>query len=295
MKNRTQSSVDREMGVRARVSPAPGREVGGAPAAFTLLELLVVLGIIALLAGIALPVMNSVKRKGALVRELNAGRQIMAAYSNYAAANDGNLLPGYDATTGEIIMPGGRSVTGIMCARYPWRLAPYIGGDVDQIFLVNDSRRKTTGLPVDSFDYQYSASLYPAFGVNAYCVGGYKDSTNSNNFSTDCVKRLAGTSRPGSLIVFASARYIESPDQPETPGFHLVVPPKLWRTEWTTPFDRGKAPSDYGNVDPRWDGKALCAFLDGHVALLGEDELTDMRYWSNTAAENDDRNFFVPR
>jgi prepilin-type N-terminal cleavage/methylation domain-containing protein len=292
VKYRTQSPVNCGLDTRAQAIPARGRF--GA-AAFTLLELLVVITIIGVLTGVILPVINVAKRKASMVREMNAGRQIMAAYANYAAANDGNLMRGYDATVGEITLPGNKTVSGIMCARYPWRLAPYIGGNIDDIFLINDSRRKTAGLGTDSFNYQYLASLYPAFGVNAYCIGGYKDSTSSTNFSTDCITRLAGTSRPGSLIVFASARYIESPDQPETPGFHLVTPPKLWRTQWSTPFNRQSPPSDYGNVDPRWDGKALCAFLDGHVALLSEQELTDMRHWSNMAVENDEPSFSVPR
>jgi hypothetical protein len=75
----------------------------------------------------------------------------------------------------------------------------------------------------------------------------------------------------------------------------LVTPPNLWRTKWSTPFDRKKTPASFGHVDPRWEDRALCAFLDGHAGLLDEKELTDMRHWSNTAAEDNNENFNVPR
>lgn len=254
-----------------------------------------VVGIIAVLAVISTTVAAAVQRKGAMTRELNAGRQIMLAYNSYSTDHDGALLKGYDKGVGEVFLPSGKTVTGIMCARYPWRLAPYAGEAIDDIFLINDTRRQTDRLETDSFSYQYLASLYPSFGINGYCVGGYDDSTGSGNFASDCVTRAASAVRPSTLIVFVSARYRESPEKADTPGFHIVTPPKLWRTKWTTPFDQKKTPSAFGNVNPRWDGRAICAFLDGHVAMLGQEELTDMRFWSNTAAETNDRNFTVPR
>lgn len=45
-----------------------------------------------------------------------------------------------------------------------------------------------------------------------------------------------------------------------------------------------KPPGWWGNVDPRWDGKAVVACLDGHSELLSLRELTDMTRWSNAAA-----------
>lgn len=266
--------------------------------AFTLIELLVVVSIIAILAAILVPVAGSMARKGKMAREINAARQIMVAYAAYATANDGRLLPGYDKNVADVTLADGTQVSGIMCARYPWRLAPYIGGAMDDIFLINETRRKTDALRHDSPDYQYLASLFPALGINGYCVGGYDDASGEGNFSTDVVRTLAGASRASKLIVFASARYTDSAarsSEKETPGFHLVTPPNMWRTKWSRPFDRKKAASSFGNVDLRWDGKAVCAFLDGHVELLGEPGIYDMRLWSNMAAEENNEFFTVPR
>ena len=47
-------------------------------------------------------------------------------------------------------------------------------------------------------------------------------------------------------------------------------------------------------IDYRFNGKAVSACLDGHVELLGPEEMQDMRRWSNLAALADDPNH-VPR
>jgi prepilin-type N-terminal cleavage/methylation domain-containing protein/prepilin-type processing-associated H-X9-DG protein len=266
--------------------------------AFTLIELLVVVAVIGVLAAILVPVAAKMAQKGRVVREINAGRQIMIAYAAYAASNDNQLLPGYDKNVSSVTLPDGTQVSGIMCARYPWRLAPYIGTAMDDIFLINDTRKRTGKLRHDSHDYQYLASLFPALGINGYCVGGYDDASGEGNFSTDVVRTLAGASRSSKLIVFASARYTDTAAKSgnkETPGFHMVTPPIMWRTKWSRPFDRKKAASSFGNVDLRWDGKAVCVFLDGHVEMLGEPQIGDMRLWSNTAADENNEFFAVPR
>ena len=60
--------------------------------AFTLIELLVVISIIALLAGIALPVFSQVQERGAQTKDLSNAKQIGLACKLYASDNDG-LFP----------------------------------------------------------------------------------------------------------------------------------------------------------------------------------------------------------
>jgi len=62
--------------------------------AFTLIELLVVISIIAILAGIALPVFGSVQIKGAQTKALSNAKQIATALKLYAVDNSG-LFPSY--------------------------------------------------------------------------------------------------------------------------------------------------------------------------------------------------------
>jgi prepilin-type N-terminal cleavage/methylation domain-containing protein len=60
-------------------------------AAFTLIELLVVISIIAVLAGIALPVYTTVQERGAQTKDLSNAKQIALACKLYAADNDGKF------------------------------------------------------------------------------------------------------------------------------------------------------------------------------------------------------------
>src|ERR1700722_1798650 len=57
--------------------------------AFTLIELLVVISIIAILAGIALPVFTSVQTKGAQAKDLSNARQVGLGLRLYASDNNG--------------------------------------------------------------------------------------------------------------------------------------------------------------------------------------------------------------
>jgi prepilin-type N-terminal cleavage/methylation domain-containing protein len=64
-------------------------------AAFTLIELLVVISIIAVLAGIALPVYTTVQERGSQTKDLSNAKQIGLACKLYAADHDG-LFPDKD-------------------------------------------------------------------------------------------------------------------------------------------------------------------------------------------------------
>lgn len=70
--------------------------------AFTLIELLVVISIIAILAGIALPVFGAVQIKGAQTKALSNAKQIGTALRLYAVDNNG-VYPSYALTDGKPI------------------------------------------------------------------------------------------------------------------------------------------------------------------------------------------------
>src|SRR5262245_32939471 len=60
-------------------------------AAFTLIELLVVITIIAILAGIALPVYSTIQERGLQTKALAQAKQIGLALKLYATDNDGKF------------------------------------------------------------------------------------------------------------------------------------------------------------------------------------------------------------
>ena len=67
--------------------------------AFTLLELLIVIGIIAVLAGLVLPIYGNIQLAGKRTQSLNNMRQFAVAAISYAGDNNGILPPQGDATT----------------------------------------------------------------------------------------------------------------------------------------------------------------------------------------------------
>src|SRR5689334_1751663 len=68
--------------------------------AFTLIELLVVITIIAILAGIALPVFSSVQIKGQQTKALSNAKQIGLALRLWAGDNNG-IYPSYTLSSGQ--------------------------------------------------------------------------------------------------------------------------------------------------------------------------------------------------
>src|SRR5215210_469288 len=69
--------------------------------AFTLIELLVVISIIAILAGIALPVFSQVTERGAQTKDLSNAKQVGLACKLYAGDNDGK----YPNMNGKLATP----------------------------------------------------------------------------------------------------------------------------------------------------------------------------------------------
>ena len=83
------------------VRPLPART--RRPAAFTLMELLVVLGIICVLVAILLPALSRVRKQAQQTNCLSTLRQLSGAYTQYALAYDGQMPLGY---SGNLVWTG---------------------------------------------------------------------------------------------------------------------------------------------------------------------------------------------
>lgn len=253
------------------------------------MELLVVIGIMAVLLAASVGVYKGTIEKGEMAQELAAGKTLGSAYLNYAADNDGQLMVGFQKAASPVSLPDGSTVSGEAAARYIWRLAPYFDFNMNGLFYGKDRGRAGQISEESSSGYGESLSL---FGMNAFYVGGYYENATTPMLPLgEIATRLGQVERPSSLLVFATARnsqgkgnfLVKAPrTQALPPGFPVPAQP-----DWPP---NGSSDST-GHVDFRYDEKAICVFLDGSVRLHHLAELNDMRMWSKNAAQQDNPNY----
>lgn len=266
--------------------PFRRRGAGG----FTLVELLVSVGIIALLAAMLLPALGKARYRASQVNEMSAARQLLIAWSLYAADHSDSVLPGYRYGL-EALDFDGRQVPHPINARYPWRIAPYLGKSFEALY-INENRRT-----LDAFRRMsdpelgiYAASVFPSLGINSVFVGGDDlelppTDRAFERFGRFCVLKMSEIQRPTELLAFASAR---GPFEGKVvPGFYVVKPPFLNARRWAVDWNPDDGPEAWGNVHPRYNLRAIGAQADGHVENLDRRRLQDMRIWANPADRAD--------
>jgi prepilin-type N-terminal cleavage/methylation domain-containing protein len=253
--------------------------------AFTLVELLVVIAVVAILAGLLLPALAKAKQKGKQVNEINAGRQLMLAWVMYAGDHDDAVLPGYTSQA-EATDDQNNALGSPIRDRYPWRLAPSLANNFRTIY-VNEGRNfLEQAVQMSHDDYVYRASLFPSLGYNSVFLGGDEQKFNPDlaaiSFGTGwLVKRTTQIKNPAGILAFTTAR--ARLDGADEFGFFSVYPPYIRTRQWDPTFNYASDPAKFGYVHPRWNNRAVTAMTDGHVESLKTDELQDMRHWCNMA------------
>lgn len=249
------------------------------------MELLVVMAVIMVLASLLLAAIGKVQENGNRTKETQAGRQLISAYLMAAADRDGELMPAHyegrapSLATMDLKHPDGTPLGTAELHRYPYRLMPYLNGQLDGTVLVGKNAEQIRkAFPGAMF--HYGVSLCPAFGINYYFVGGYMVDEKLQG-EGECATRMAQVEKPGSLIVFATA--YTKVDGERIEGRFGVEPPAYRTALW----------DDNLHVDPRYGDKALCAFLDGSLRTYTVLELKDMRLWSKNAAATNNPDYRV--
>lgn len=247
------------------------------------------------LVSILLPAVSSSRNMARMAREQSSGRALMLGVFNYANDHEGEIIHGYCRDTMDVnelpIVPDNKEEW----ARYPLRLIKYIG-DYDRRVIVADTKGWRSSLADAT---TYFISLYPSFGMNAVFVGGDESGNdtggikpvakNFDRYGSFCLTRMGQAQSPSRQIVFVSAHADEGGE--EIKGYFKVLAPKMLASAWKSgpPAEDSRA-ADYGYVDFRYNNKAVVAHLDGHVEMLDEEQLRDMRRWSDLAARADDPN-----
>lgn len=253
--------------------------------AFTLVETLVVIVILAVMATICVTVTQKVKRSGMTVKELNAAKNLTVALFSASQDNGGFFPFGVDGAANDISIEEtdfrGVRVTGAEAHRYPFRLAPYFGYKFEGITVLDPQMER--GLKNKD---SYMLSLVPALGINTYGVGGYVEVGEKNPIA-GAIRQMSMAHAPERMITFAAARLSHRDLGTNAPGYHMVTPPKTPGGDWANIYSEADTGS-WGNIDLRNNDKALVGFLDGSAGLLTKEQIKDMRYWNNQAAILDD-------
>jgi type II secretory pathway pseudopilin PulG len=256
----------------------------------TITELIVVIGIIALLLGLLLPMLRAARTSAHLTVDQNAARHLMLAYATYATVNLDQLLPGHRLGL-EATDPGGKPVEPSAAARYPWRIAPYLDYAIRDLFAPG-TRDLLENLEVASPGrYRYAVSKYPALGLNSTWLGGDDEDTMFHAqavYGRYYATHFSRVRRPHQMVTFASTWGVDTlgPPQGTVQGWYVVKSPWDHSRRWEhLPYEPDD-PEWWGHLAFRYgyyDAEALVAFLDGHQELRAEDGLDDMRLWAEPA------------
>lgn len=259
---------------------------------FTLVELLVAVAIIGVLSSFIFVGVSKVRIAAKMAREMAAGRSLITAYLTDASDNHGLLMAGIDpdATATD---KAGNSYPGYVAKRYPARLAPILNWNFSGSVCVNESEAWA--------DQFYTATVSPAFGMNVTFVGGsFREPEpdpvrDAEKYGAFCIQRLLQADQPSKQMVFISARQSGGGKNAETPGNFYVRSPYLKGRRWADKYDEDSSSLEWGNVHPRYHGKAVAVFLDGGVRTLNAKQVQDMRFWAKGAREADDSEWTLRR
>jgi prepilin-type processing-associated H-X9-DG protein/prepilin-type N-terminal cleavage/methylation domain-containing protein len=272
---------------RGCVAADRGRESGFGRRAFTMVEILVVIGIIAVLMGILLPVLSKARQQANTVRCATNLREMGNAFQMYASAHAGRIVPGrmpryngpdstYDMGLGLHYRPRWYELLGAQIKRYPTKNMKQSEDDnwtiSDPFFLCMarpdwvNSRNYTYG-----YNYQFLGNdRYKPSGAHInYPVKTTKIKAAETVMAADSMGTAAG--RP------TGQRHGYYPDGTKdiyawgNKGWCLDPPRLTNNSDYADPQNR--APENRSGPDPRHSKKSNVVFCDGHVELMAPQDM----------------------
>lgn len=262
---------------------------------FTLVEVLVTMAVVGVLGAITIGAVGSVKESAHKASDVSSARQLAAAYMMYPQEHKGKLMPSvpsqieqqmtvvHDHTGAPITVPA-------VANRYVFRLLPY----TDSLDAMYPGQSQPYLKELMHEGSVYDISLHPSFGINNDFLGGDYTSPRHNpaEGSRVAITTMSQCINPAEQILFISTHFKGEPaPSPYVGHVHAYAPNAISRGRgWKGSYNE-EIPSNLGNIHLRYNNQAVVAHLDGSVAMLGEEELSDMRRWSNQARDRNDPDF----
>ncbi len=223
----------------------------GKRSAFTLVELLVVVGLIAVLIGLLLPALSKARQAALRTQCLSNMRSLALAQTMYAAENHNYLV---EASSGAASQ--GSWVTQLQ----PYSAQPLV--------------RRCPADQSPYFDSPLVLAGTPILRTCSYAINNYVSPTH---FPTGMNPYIKITQVPHSSRVIQFAELVEAGNN--AVGDHIHVD-GFWAVSLTTRLNKIKAEMSVGRHDGKsnsWDAVLNYAFLDGHAeALRLRDAYTDL-------------------
>ncbi len=276
---------------------------------FTIIEMLVVVGMITLLLALLFPALQGALGASRKTQEMSNLRQLFQGWQMYSSQNEERLLPGYideDVQTAwglSYTSPDGTAISAADAAPYSWRLANFVGNNYS-LFL-GYLRDATEDVNQDIS----KIAQEPAFGYNALHLGGwwvldngtpryiYRDATKDGESVDVVAPSMAGIRRSDSQIIFCASVFLPTADLLEdyhnlSPGGHFVQPSiGVSGLQWTPSpsdeyFPEAKVPN-VGAPRPRYNHSVATITADGHTEPLSLLDLVDQRRFIDRASSVD--------